>query len=623
MKVITFLLYFVLVACLAACGSDSGVVTPPSTGSIRGIVLNAATGQPVVSATVATIPSSSVATTDVSGKFLLQGLEPGQFVVVATSPSVGTGIDTVLVAAGDTAAATIILGADGSTHSDTLVAPFAPTPTDGSQNQQVFQVLGWRAAGPGVLKFDIYFGTDPQPQLARSNHDTNRFVVGSLQPGTQYFWRVVAHDTTGAVKSSPVWTFSTTTLVNNNPPLKPNTPAPANGAVSQPYSLTLRWSSSDPDNDPITYDVLFGTDPTPSTAVSQNSPTARFDVSGLAQQTTYFWQVIARDNHNGVTAGPVWSFTTKTNLPPNAPNGPSPSNGSVRQALNLQLRWNATDDDGDPLQFDVYFGTDNPPTTRLASSITAKSISVNGLQEGVTCYWQVVARDPSGGETTGPVWSFSTTEPYTRALIAHLPLDGDASDVSGHGHDGTVIGAVPIPDRHGRPSGALHFNGFNDYVRVPHDPELNFESQLSDFTISAWVELDGSQDTYDGIVAKGPVETDYPGYMLVILKGDRMGVAVGEPGFIVGNGSTGLNDGHWHLLTLVVKAQDHVAQLYVDGRLDGQAADPSVDLTFENSEPLYIGVERNRKDFFTGSIDDVRIYNYALAPSDIVSLFLE
>jgi hypothetical protein len=87
------------------------------------------------------------------------------------------------------------------------------------------------------------------------------------------------------------------------PPGAPTSPNPANGATTG-TSLTLTWSAGGATR----YDVRFGsTNPPP--LVSQNQAAASFNVAGLGEGATYYWQVVA-ENDNGSTTGPVWSFTT-------------------------------------------------------------------------------------------------------------------------------------------------------------------------------------------------------------------------------------------------------------------------------------------------------------------------
>ena len=95
------------------------------------------------------------------------------------------------------------------------------------------------------------------------------------------------------------------------------------------------------------------------------------------------------------------------NLPPAAPSNPTPPNGSLKQLIGLSLQWVCTDPEGDPLTFDVYFGTSaNPPL--LQSGITGVTYNPGTLAYVTTYYWKVVAHDTQGNATDGPVWSFTT-----------------------------------------------------------------------------------------------------------------------------------------------------------------------------------------------------------------------
>ena len=51
----------------------------------------------------------------------------------------------------------------------------------------------------------------------------------------------------------------------------------------------------------------------------------------------------------------------------------------------------------------------------------------------------------------------------TSGLVGYYPFDGNASDMSGNGNDGTVNGATSGADRHGVAGKAYSFDG-NDYL---------------------------------------------------------------------------------------------------------------------------------------------------------------
>ncbi|UCC31530.1 MAG: S8 family serine peptidase, partial [Phycisphaerales bacterium] len=84
--------------------------------------------------------------------------------------------------------------------------------------------------------------------------------------------------------------------------------------------------------------------------------------------------------------------------------------GDVALLFHNALVWLVEDDDHCATTYDVYFGTDNPPATMICADIGRKVCDPGVLDFLTTYYWQVVARTPAG-ETSGPVWSFTTVCP--------------------------------------------------------------------------------------------------------------------------------------------------------------------------------------------------------------------
>ena len=107
--------------------------------------------------------------------------------------------------------------------------------------------------------------------------------------------------------------------ISNNPPNAPSNPNPSNGATNVDNNKVLSWSCSDPDGDPLTFDVYFGGSTSPplvssgQTGKSYNPPGA-MDYSG-----TYYWKIIAHDDKGASTSGPEWSFTVESSEPSPTP----------------------------------------------------------------------------------------------------------------------------------------------------------------------------------------------------------------------------------------------------------------------------------------------------------------
>ncbi|MBD3217670.1 MAG: PQQ-binding-like beta-propeller repeat protein [candidate division Zixibacteria bacterium] len=98
----------------------------------------------------------------------------------------------------------------------------------------------------------------------------------------------------------------------NVPPYAPASPDPEDKATGVALTASLSWMGGDPNtNDQVHYDVYFGTtDPPP--LVSDDQLAQVYDPpTDFEYGTEYFWQIIAFDEADESTAGPVWTFTTE------------------------------------------------------------------------------------------------------------------------------------------------------------------------------------------------------------------------------------------------------------------------------------------------------------------------
>lgn len=201
---------------------------------------------------------------------------------------------------------------------------------------------------------------------------------------------------------------------SNDPPNAPTNPAPPDLATGQPLALQLGWQGNgDPEGDPVEFSVYLEDKPgTPGVKVCDDSPNTTCNVSGLLPSTTYYWQVVAEDDKNDATKGPVWQFTTAgggTNAPPFKPTAPSPAHNAANQVINTALQWTGGDPDGDNVTYDVLLNSGtSAPTTVVCNDLVALLCSPPGLAWNSTYSWQVVARDEHGQTTAGDVWRFST-----------------------------------------------------------------------------------------------------------------------------------------------------------------------------------------------------------------------
>jgi len=96
----------------------------------------------------------------------------------------------------------------------------------------------------------------------------------------------------------------------NEAPDEPSNPNPADNATEVSISSPLSWTCTDPDSDPLTFDIYFGTGNPPPLVQSAGTDFS-YDPGDLINSTVYYWRVVAKDDHDHTVAGPVWTFATE------------------------------------------------------------------------------------------------------------------------------------------------------------------------------------------------------------------------------------------------------------------------------------------------------------------------
>jgi hypothetical protein len=199
-------------------------------------------------------------------------------------------------------------------YRDFPTVPSDPDPAHETVKVPVDTTLSWICTDPegDSLSYDIYFGADPAPALAVSNHPSESYDPGTLSYDTIYYWQVVASDGNGHTAEGPVWSFITEIDEPDLPPDVPSNPFPVDGELLANTSLTLSWESEDPNYyDIVTFDVYFGAAgqmDLVADGISEN----QFPLSDLEADRYYEWKIIASDDTGLSSEGPVWTFKTKT-----------------------------------------------------------------------------------------------------------------------------------------------------------------------------------------------------------------------------------------------------------------------------------------------------------------------
>ncbi|MEB0248561.1 LamG domain-containing protein, partial [Mucilaginibacter sp. 5B2] len=220
--------------------------------------------------------------------------------------------------------------------------------------------------------------------------------------------------------------------------------------------------------------------------------------------------------------------------------------------------------------------------------------------------------------TVNPIVS----SPLTSAYISY-PFNGDARDVSGNSNDGILQNAPTLTtDRYGAANSAYNFTGTsNQYIQTTKSV---FNPQL--FTLSVWFKT----NTTTGGRLIGYSQTQVGGgafdrHIWMSNNGSlNFGVYSGATN-IINSGTTTYNDGNWH--HAVATLSSNGTKLYVDNVLKASNAAYTTAETQGNGYWEVGGTNMNNwgsgtptSYYFTGTIDDVSIYNTELSAANIATL---
>ncbi|WP_106790865.1 hypothetical protein [Aquimarina sp. Aq78] len=198
----------------------------------------------------------------------------------------------------------------------------------------------------------------------------------------------------------------------NETPTIPNLIFPANNQVCTNFKLTFDWEASlDGNGDAIAYQIDIATNDTFDNILFSIITSETTRAFNLEKGITYYWRVKAIDSKQSESEySEVHTFFTEPNAGinhiPFSPSVTSPKPGDAVSGNTITLDWDSTDSDGDPLLYDLYFGTTNPPIL-LAQDFSVSNFDVS-VSPNTTYYWRVVAKDDKQGVAIGRVWNFTT-----------------------------------------------------------------------------------------------------------------------------------------------------------------------------------------------------------------------
>lgn len=188
------------------------------------------------------------------------------------------------------------------------------------------------------------------------------------------------------------------------------------------------------------------------------------------------------------------------------------------------------------------------------------------------------------------------------------------TDASGHGITGTVQGATWTTG--GRYGSALNFDGSSGYVDLGNPALLQITGSM---TWSAWVKAAVTPADDGNIVAKSDWASGWQFKTSPDTGPHTFGVAVsgGTNSFAQRYSTTVRLLNVWYHVAGVYDAAARTLNIYVNGVLDNGVLSGSVPASQLNSA-VNVNIGRRSDGFyFSGVIDEVRIYNRALSAAEI------
>jgi predicted phage tail protein len=430
---------------------------------------------------------------------------------------------------------------------------------------------------------------------------------GTAPPGTYMLFLMNAN---GVPSVASMIKTSGVTVADTTAPTAPSGLSATGGAGF----VNLSWGSSTDNVGVAKYDVYRSTTPgfTPSATnrVAQVDGTTYAD-TGVATGT-YFYVVKAEDAAGNLSpssnqaSATVASDTTAPTVSITAP----AAGATVQQTVTISA--NAADNSVlAGVQFKLDGTAVGAEDTAAPYSIQWDTTTASNGPHTLTA----VARDGAGNSTTsGAVNVTLFNAGGTSGLVAAYGFDEGAgttlTDLSGSGNNGSISGATWAGAGSGKFGNALSFNGSNNVVTVPDSATLDLTTGM---TLEAWVRPTAALNTWRTVVMK-----EQPSYYAY---GMYAGTGTGFPS---GNAMIGVTDADTRGTAAIPQnAWTHMAatydgnmlSLFVNGVRVSQLLAPGSMAT--SNSALKIGGNAIWGEFFSGLIDEVRIYNKALTLSQI------
>lgn len=452
--------------------------------------------------------------------------------------------------------------------------------------------LAWDASPSDRLGgYRVDYGTETGRYTNGVDAGTNTHIsINSLQEGLPYYFAVKAYNqdktresgysnevvATAAINQPPVVSFAISTASGNAPLSISITPVVS--GVIQSWSWDFGDGSSS-----------SGTGSTVSTALKSYTFAGRYTIrlnvvySGgtLSSSQILIVRPVARFNLSGISGTAPYTLNL-TDLSSGNPD---------------TWQWDFGDGTGSTLQNPVHNYT-LPGQYTVKLSVSGRGVS--GTETDTQAL--VVLSAASGNESSQTVDNTGLVAAYG---FEEAPGSTLTADASGLGNHGVLLGGTYSSGRFGS---GMQFNGYNKSISVKDSVSLDMKTAL---TLEAWVYPKTSQKLQPLLMKENGIAPVYSLYSsgYRYLPFTRMETLDST----LLSGTTPLPIYQWSHLASTYDGTK--LKLYLNGR--ELASKPLTGFLATSGGTLRIGGNPNTGAWFSGLIDEVRVYNRALSATEI------
>jgi gliding motility-associated-like protein len=207
-------------------------------------------------------------------------------------------------------------------------------------------------------------------------------------------------------------------------------------------------------------------------------------------------------------------------------------------------------------------------------------------------------------------------------LVACYPFNSNANDESGNNNNGTINGATLTTDRFGKANSAYNFNGSSDFIDVSPN-----QLQNSTFSYSVWIKpnllpQDGVAFFIFSVGGGGLLDQG-----ITLNNGYTNGtdgftgggyLDIGENAFCQKGSLPNVNQ--WYHVVVVRNTNNYT--VYLDGAFMCVTQNVTKPPFYGNGiVKATIGCRQNLQYFFTGTLDDIHLYNRPLNADEVKALY--